>query len=77
MLNDAKTELLEALRARDKGAMSLDELKLYADILKVLSEVSDTSSADVLTESMKLMAEAMKEAAAPLVPYSGALGVAM
>lgn len=66
MLNDAKNELLDALRARDKSNLSLEELKLYADILKILSEVSDTSSTDVLTESMRVMAEAMKEAAAPM-----------
>lgn len=66
MLNDAKNELLDALRVRDKSNLSLEELKIYADILKVLSDVSDTSSTDVLTESMRVMAEAMKEAAAPM-----------
>lgn len=77
MIEAAKAELLEALRARDRGTMSLEELKLYADILKVLSDVSDTNSMDVLAESMKFMAEAMKDAAAPLAPYGSAIGVAM
>ena len=77
MINAAKAELLEALRARDKGAMSLDELKLCAEILRTLSETSDTSAMDVLSESMKAMAEAMAESAATLGPASGAVGLGL
>lgn len=77
MINAAKAELLEALRARDKSAMSLEELKLCAEILRTLSEVSDTSAMDVLSESMKAMAEAMAESVAPLGPASGAVGLGL
>lgn len=66
MLNDAKNELLEALRARDKSKMSLEELKLYAEILNALSEVSDTSCMDILSDSMKVMMKSMEDAAASL-----------
>lgn len=55
--------------------MSLEELKLFADILKELSEVSDTSSADVLRESMNFMVKTMQDAAAPLSASPGSLGL--
>lgn len=77
MIEAAKAELLEALRARDKDAMSLEELKLSAEILRTLSEVSDTSSMDVLSETMKFMAESMKDAAAPLTSPTGATGLGL
>lgn len=76
MINVAKAELLEALRARDKGAMSLEELKLCAEILRILSEVSDTTAMDVLSESMKAMTATMAEAAAPFAA-TGPLGWAV
>lgn len=77
MVKAAKAELIEALRARDKGAMSLEELKLCAEILRTLSEVSDSSRMDVLSEAMKFMAESMKDAAAPFTSPTGETGLAL
>lgn len=65
MINKAKEDLLTTLMAMDRSAMSLSDLKLCADILRTLSEVSDTTAMDVLSESMKAMAATMAEAAAP------------
>lgn len=75
MINKAKEELLTALMAMDKSAMSLSDLKLCAEILRTLSEVSDTTAMDVLSENMKAMVETMKDAAAPFAGPSGPVGL--
>lgn len=66
MIEELKKELLSTLRDMDRSAMSLSELKLYAEILKALSEVSDTSCMDILSDSMKVMMKSMEDAAASL-----------
>lgn len=72
MINKAKEDLLTTLMAMDRSSMSLSDLKLCADILRTLSEVSDTTAMDVLSENMKAMAATMAEAAAPFPPVRSA-----
>lgn len=76
MINEAKKELLAAVMALDRSTMSLTDLKLCAEILRTLSEVSDTTAMDVLSESMKAMAATMAEVSAPFAA-TGPLGWAV
>lgn len=76
MINEAKKELLAALMALDRSTMRLTDLKLCAEILRILSEVSDTTAMDVLSESMKAVTATMAEAAAPFAA-TGPLGWAV
>ena len=51
-IKQAKENLLTALDSIDKDKLSLTELKVYADILKVISEIHTKSYQEYLSDMM-------------------------
>lgn len=47
-----KNKLMETLDSIDKDKLSLMDLRLYADILKTVSEIQTKSCAEVMAETM-------------------------
>lgn len=51
-IKEAKSNLLDVLENIDKNKLSLTDLKLYADILKTVSEIHIKSYEDYIAETM-------------------------
>lgn len=51
-IEEAKTKLLETLDSIDKDKLSLPDLKLYADVLKTVSEISSKNYFDYLASGI-------------------------
>lgn len=51
-IKQAKENLLEALDSIDKDKLSLSDLKVYAETLKVISEIQIKSYQDYLSDIM-------------------------
>lgn len=51
-IEQAKKELIATLDGIDKDKLSLPDLKLYAEILKTVSEIQAKSYIDALTSTM-------------------------
>lgn len=52
-IEQEKNELVETLHSLDKEKLSLSDLRLYAEILKILSEIQEKSYFELLTETLK------------------------
>lgn len=51
-IEQAKKDLLKTMESIDKEKLSLADLRLYAETLKVVSEIQTKSFSDMISESM-------------------------
>lgn len=51
-IEQAKKDLIKTMESIDKEKLSLADLRLYAETLKVVSEIQTKSFSDMISESM-------------------------
>lgn len=66
-IEEAKKNLLKTMESIDKDKLSLMELKLYAETLKVVSEIQAKSYAEMFAESMSNVSMGFAGSKAPTV----------
>lgn len=66
-IEQAKKDLLKTLESIDKEKLSLPDLRLYADTLKVISEIQTKTYAEALSETMSSMTMGIGTYKAPTV----------
>lgn len=49
-IEKAKSDLIQTLSSIDKEKLSLPDLKLYAETLKIVSEIQEKSYAEIMAE---------------------------
>lgn len=54
-VEQAKKELLSTLESIDKDKLSLPDLRIYADILKTISEIQTKTFSEMMSETMSSM----------------------
>lgn len=50
-IDQAKNELIDTMTSIDKGKLSLTDLRLYAETLKIISDIQPKSYAEMLAET--------------------------
>lgn len=51
-ISQAKSNLLDTLHAMDKSKMNVYDLKVYADTLRTVADISDKTYADCIADMM-------------------------
>lgn len=51
-IEQAKADLIETLESIDKGKLSLPDLKLYAEVLKIVSDIQEKSYYEIMKETL-------------------------
>lgn len=69
-VSEVKSHLLDTMDAMDKSRMNVYDLKVYADTLRTLAEVSDKSSTQTLSDMLELLRTDAK-------PKEGGIGYAV
>lgn len=54
-VEQAKKELLSTMESIDKDKLSLPDLRMYADILKIISEIQTKTFSEMMSETMNSM----------------------
>ncbi len=58
-IETAKEQLLETLENMDKSRMSFNDLMMYAQILKIVSEIQTTNYNDVMAQALGSLTHAI------------------
>ena len=61
-VEQVKTDLIQTLSSIDKEKLSLPDLRLYAETLKIASEIQGKSYAEMMAETLSLGAFGQKPA---------------
>lgn len=61
-VEQAKSDLIQTLSSIDKEKLSLPDLRLYAETLKIASEIQGKSYAEMMAETLSLGAFGQKPA---------------
>lgn len=69
-VSEVKSHLLDTMDAMDKSRMSVYDLKVYADTLRTLAEVSDKSCTQTISDMLDVMRAEAK-------PKEGDIGYAV